>query len=84
MALGLGALLGSFAFPLALWLCTNMVARLLFFGGCALHVANWLTALSLALGTILTRTEMFGANHLAIWLPALHLTVLGVEALATR
>jgi len=74
-------LLGAVALPFALWLCAEIAARLLILA--TLQLAFGLTALCLALGTMLSSTEFLWANYLAIWLPALHLATGGVDALAT-
>jgi len=74
-------LLGAVALPFALWLCAEIAARLLILA--TLQLAFGLTALCLALGTMLSSTEFLWANYLAIGLPALHLATVGVDALAT-
>lgn len=74
-------LLGALALPIALWLRAEIAARLLILS--ALQLAFGLAALRLALGTMLSSTELLRADYLAIWLPALHLATVGIDALAT-
>lgn len=82
-ALRLWAHLWLLAFPLALGLCTDVLARLVCCIALALHLTNWLAALGLAMiGTVAPGATARWTHNLAIWLATFHFATLGVEALA--